>query len=124
MRRRRVACCIEADEDRRELRRQRGADHAALWNATGAGQRHLLEHAHLDQVRDELQSIRPMAGAFYPEYVRRLNGTHVKQAANKWEMVELLREDIRTFMRANDCARAVAVWCGSTEVWASPNGVH
>jgi myo-inositol-1-phosphate synthase len=84
----------------------------------------VLTREHLDAVRDELQSIRPMKGVFYPEYVRRLNGTHVKSGATKAEMVEQLRDDIRTFMKEKNCTRAVAVWCGSTEVFVSANGVH
>jgi myo-inositol-1-phosphate synthase len=84
----------------------------------------VLKREHLELVADELRAVRPMPGVFYPEYVRRLNGTHVKQAATKAEMVELLREDIRNFLRDNDCSRAVCVWCGSTEVYLSANGVH
>lgn len=84
----------------------------------------VLTRDHLDPIKDELESIVPMAGVFYPEYVRRLHGTHVKTGANKAEMVEQLRADIRNFMKTNHCDRAVAVWCGSTEVWVSVNGSH
>ena len=84
----------------------------------------VLTREHLDLVREELEAIVPMPGVFYPEYVRKLHGTHVKKAAHKAEMVEQLRDDIRTFMKTNGCDRAVAVWCASTEVWVSPNGVH
>jgi len=84
----------------------------------------VLTRQHLDQIRDELESIAPMPGVFYPEYVRRLNGTHVKTGATKAEMVEQLRADVRNFMRTHGCTRAVAVWCGSTEVFVSANGVH
>ncbi|HYO75440.1 MAG TPA: inositol-3-phosphate synthase, partial [Thermoanaerobaculia bacterium] len=84
----------------------------------------VLTSKHLDPIKDELQSIVPMAGVFYPEYVRRLNGTHVKQGSSKADMVEQLRQDIRTFKETNGCERAVAVWCGSTEVWVSANGCH
>ncbi|HEX8618412.1 MAG TPA: inositol-3-phosphate synthase, partial [Thermoanaerobaculia bacterium] len=84
----------------------------------------VLTQKHLDPIKDELEAIKPMPGVFYPEYVRKLHGTHVKQGANKAEMVAQLREDIRTFKCDNGCTRAVAVWCGSTEVWVSANGVH
>jgi myo-inositol-1-phosphate synthase len=84
----------------------------------------VLTRQHLDQIRDELEAIRPMPGVFYPEYVRRLNGTHVKQCATKAEAVAQLREDIRNFVRDNGCSRAVAVWCGSTEIYVNANGVH
>jgi myo-inositol-1-phosphate synthase len=39
-------------------------------------------------------------------------------------MVERLREDVRGFMRERGCTRAVAVWCGSTEVHTHPEAVH
>ncbi|HEX9983281.1 MAG TPA: inositol-3-phosphate synthase [Thermoanaerobaculia bacterium] len=84
----------------------------------------VLKKEHLDPIREELEAIRPFPGVFYPEYVKRLNGTHVKTGATKAEMVALLREDIRTFMREKNCSRAVAVWCGSTEIYVSANGCH
>jgi myo-inositol-1-phosphate synthase len=84
----------------------------------------VLEHQHLDPIRDELARVRPMRGVFYPEYVKRLVGTHVKSGPSKAAMVEQLREDVRSFVRDNGCARAVGVWCGSTEVHSSPSAVH
>ena len=48
----------------------------------------VLEKHHLDEVKGELQAIRPMKGVFYPGYVKRLHGTHTKVARNKAEMVE------------------------------------
>jgi myo-inositol-1-phosphate synthase len=84
----------------------------------------VLSERHLTLVRDELEAIRPMKGAFYPEWVRRLSGTHVKSAPSKAQMVEELRDDIRRTMRSKRCERAVAVWCGSTEVHHLPSAVH
>jgi myo-inositol-1-phosphate synthase len=84
----------------------------------------VLERQHLDEVKTELQTIHPMRGAFYPGYVKRLHGTHVKSAKNKAEMVEQLREDIRTFKKDRGCDRLVAVWCGSTEAYLTPQPAH
>jgi myo-inositol-1-phosphate synthase len=84
----------------------------------------VLETAQLEPVRAELEAIRPMRGVFYPQYVKRLHGTHVKEGATKADMVEQVREDIRTFLRDNGCSRAVAVWCGSTETYVAPDQVH
>jgi myo-inositol-1-phosphate synthase len=84
----------------------------------------VLDDHHLDAVRDELARITPMPAVFYPEYVRRLSGPNVKPLAKKAEMVERVREDIRRFVRENGCARAVAIWCGSTEVFVAPDEVH
>ncbi|MBI4704164.1 MAG: inositol-3-phosphate synthase [Deltaproteobacteria bacterium] len=84
----------------------------------------VVGQGHLDAVREELAAIGPMAGAFYPEYVKRLSGTHTKPLVSKAEMVEALRADIRGFVAAHGCARAVAIWCGSTEVFIMPSEVH
>lgn len=84
----------------------------------------VLEEKHLNQVKDGLSEIQPMSAAFYPEYVKRLHGTHVKQAKSKAEMVEQLREDIRRAKQQHGAARAVAVWCGSTEIYLEAGPVH
>ncbi len=84
----------------------------------------VLEPHHLAQVREELTQVRPMSAVFYPEYVKRLHGTHLKTGKSKAEMVEQVRDDIRTFKRDKGCSRAVAVWCGSTEVYIAPGDVH
>jgi len=84
----------------------------------------VLDAAHIDAVAEELAQVRPMSAAFYPQYVKRLHGTHVKQATSKADMVEQLRADVRRFMADSGADRAVAVWCGSTEVFIEPTAVH
>ena len=84
----------------------------------------VLEERHLAPVAAELEAVRPMRAAFYPEDVKRLHGTHVKQASNKAEMVEQLRDDIRTFKKEQGVDRVVAVWCGSTERYVEPTEAH
>ena len=84
----------------------------------------VLERSHIDAVRDDLELVKAMPGVFYPEYVKRLHGTHIKQGKSKADMVEQLREDIRTFKANNNCNRLVAVWCASTEVYIEPGPVH
>ena len=84
----------------------------------------VLEDRHLDPIRGELAAIRPMKAAFYPGWVKRLHGTHVKSAPTKADMVAELREDIRTFIAEHGCDRAVAVWCASTEAYVVPSAVH
>jgi myo-inositol-1-phosphate synthase len=84
----------------------------------------VLRREHLDAVREELEAIRPMPAVFYPDYVRRLHGTHVKPMVRRDEMVELVRDDIRRFKEENDCDRLVAIWCGSTEVLLEQTPVH
>jgi myo-inositol-1-phosphate synthase len=84
----------------------------------------VLDANHLRAVREELERIRPMKAVFHPEFVTRLHGTHVKHGKTKTELVEQVRDDIRAFVKANECTRAVCVWCASTEIFLSPAAVH
>jgi myo-inositol-1-phosphate synthase len=84
----------------------------------------VLSNEHLELVKDEMSAISPMSAVFYPEYVKRLHGTHLKQGKTKAEMVEMLREDIRRFKKESGASRLVAVWCGSTEIYFPPGEVH
>ena len=93
----------------------------ALASATNAD---VLSEKHLGLVAEELRAVKPMTAVFYPEYVRRLHGTHVKKASSKAHMVAAVRDDVRRFLRDEGCDRAVAVWCGSTEVYREASAVH
>jgi len=84
----------------------------------------VLEQAHLDQVRSELEAIRPMPAVFDRRYVRRLDGPNVKKGRNKRDLAEQVVADIRAFKDAQRCDRLVMVWCGSTEVYMKQTDVH
>ncbi len=84
----------------------------------------VLEPALLEKLRPQLSAIRPMPAVFSPRYVRRLAGPNVKQGGTKRDQGEALREDIRRFMKENDCSRAVMLWCASTEVYMERSAVH
>ncbi len=113
----------------------------------------VLKEKDIEPVRDELENIVPMPAAFDKNYAKRLDGDNVKcsstseaakpitmvrsssaglQGKNgqcsmptRWEMVEALREDIRQFKAANDCARVVVLWAASTEIYVPINeAVH
>jgi myo-inositol-1-phosphate synthase len=84
----------------------------------------VLEADLIEQLAEPLSAIRPMPAVFSPEYVKRLNGTHVKKGSSKRELGEALRDDIRRFMKAEGCQRAVMLWCASTEIYIEPSAVH
>ena len=84
----------------------------------------VLSMEHLAAVKDELSAIKPMPAVFFPEYVTRLRGEHVKSGKSKKELAEAVREDIRQFKAQNGLSRTVAVWCGSTEVHRDSSEVH
>ncbi|HZL84947.1 MAG TPA: inositol-3-phosphate synthase [Candidatus Krumholzibacteria bacterium] len=84
----------------------------------------VLEPALLEQVRTELEAVRPMQAVFDRAYVRKLDGQHVKKAANKMLLAEQLMEDIERFRNEHRLDRVVMVWCGSTEIYLEPKPVH
>ena len=91
---------------------------------TAARNAEVLSKDHLDLIKDELSAIKPMPAVFFPEYVKRLRGENVKKQTSKMELAEAVREDIRQFKKNNGLDRAVAVWCGSTEVHHEATDVH
>ncbi|RLD16870.1 inositol-3-phosphate synthase [candidate division KSB1 bacterium] len=84
----------------------------------------VLEKGLLDQVKDELEQIKPMKAVFNKKYVKKLDGTHVKKAANWYEYYEMVREDIRNFKKQHGLDRMVMVWTGSTEIFMKQSEVH
>jgi myo-inositol-1-phosphate synthase len=93
----------------------------AFQSAIHAG---VLERTQLEQLRTELQSIRPMKAVFDPEYVKRLNGTHVKKGKTKMDLTEQLMEDIAQAKKSAGAERAVMIWCASTETYLAAGPVH
>lgn len=93
----------------------------AYQSAKNAG---VLHDGHLDPIREELEAIRPMKAVFDQRYVKRLNGPNVKKAATKWDLAQMLMDDIRRFKEEHGCSRLVMIWCGSTEVYIKEAPVH
>lgn len=77
----------------------------------------MLKEKDIEPVRDELEKIVPMKAAFDKNYAKRLDGDNVKQNLTRWEMVEALRKDIRTFKAEKGCSRIVVLWAASTEIY-------
>ena len=84
----------------------------------------VLSKEHLGKVRPFLSKIKPMKAAFDKEYVKKLDGTHVKKAKNKYELALQIKEDIASFKKTSRASRLVTCWCGSTEVYIRPEDVH
>ena len=78
----------------------------------------------LEQIRPELEAIKPMSAVFDRRYVKRLDGPNVKKGKNKRDLADQLREDMRRFKQENSCDRLVMVWCGSTEVYLTESAAH
>jgi myo-inositol-1-phosphate synthase len=84
----------------------------------------VLDKDLLEQIRPELEAIKPMAAVFDRRYVKRLDGPNVKKGKNKKDLAEQLVEDLRRFKNENNCDRLVMVWCGSTEVYLTEGPAH
>ena len=78
----------------------------------------------LDQIKPELEAIKPMSAVFDRKYVKRLDGPNIKRGANKRELADQLRDDIRRFKETNQLDRLVLIWCGSTEVYLTESESH
>jgi len=84
----------------------------------------VLEDRDIEPIADFLKTIKPMPAVFNQHYVKRLQGTNVKQGKNKRDLAEQLRGDIRDFKQRNGCSRLVIVWCASTEIFIQPGPTH
>ena len=84
----------------------------------------VLSGEDLAKVADFLCTIEPMTAAFENQYVRRLRGPNVKNFKTKKDLVEALRADIRDAKESTGAARAVMIWCGSTEIYIEPSDCH
>ena len=89
--------------------------------ATKAG---VLSKEDIELCADELKALQPMKAVFSRDYIRRLDGHHVKQGKNKMELAEQLMDDIKSFQKRTGVARCVLVWCASTEIFLKPTEVH
>ncbi|MDY3268587.1 MAG: inositol-3-phosphate synthase [Phocaeicola sp.] len=77
----------------------------------------VLKEKDLNKVKDELIEIKPIPAVFDHNFAKRLNGTYIKKAETRWDMVALLRQDIRKFKEENGCDRIVVLWAASTEIY-------
>jgi myo-inositol-1-phosphate synthase len=84
----------------------------------------VLDTRLLDQIKPELEAIKPMKAVFNKRYVKKLDGKHFKKGKTKMELAEALMEDIKRFKSENKCERLVMVWCGSTEIYIEEGPVH
>jgi myo-inositol-1-phosphate synthase len=84
----------------------------------------VLESTLLDQIKPELEEIRPWPAVFDRRYVKRLDGPNVKKGANKRELADQVRDDIQRFKTTHRLDRLVMIWCGSTEVFLTETPAH
>jgi myo-inositol-1-phosphate synthase len=84
----------------------------------------VLEKSLVEDLREQLESLKPMQAVFSQNYVKRLNGTNVKTGKNKMELAEQIIADIARFKEEKGCDRLVIVWAASTEIFLEQSNVH
>ena len=82
----------------------------------------VLQEKDIDPVRHELEKIIPMKAAFDKDFAKRLDGSNVMtnkdgKMPTRWEMMEMVRENIRRFREEQQCSRVVVLWAASTEIY-------
>lgn len=84
----------------------------------------VLEKSLLKKLKGALSKIKPMKAVFDKDYVKRLDGKHIKKGKTKMELAKALMKDMEDFKKENGCERLVMVWCGSTEIYLEESKVH
>ncbi len=84
----------------------------------------VLEKSQVEDLREQLESLKPMAAVFEQNYVKRITGENVKTGKNKMELAEQLIADIARFKEEKGCERLVMVWAASTEIFVVASKVH
>ena len=84
----------------------------------------VLSNEHIELVKAELKAVKPMKAVFDKKYVKKLDGTHIKQASTKFELAQMLMTDIENFKKENELTDIIMVWCASTEIYIEEQTVH
>lgn len=84
----------------------------------------VLEKDLVNELREQMESLKPMPAVFEQNYVKRLSGENVKKGRNKMELAEQLIEDIARFKEEKGCDRLVMIWVASTEIFLEPSAIH
>ena len=84
----------------------------------------VLEKSQIEDLREQLESLKPMAAVFEQNYVKRITGENVKTGKNKMELAEQLIADIAKFKEEKGCERLVMVWAASTEIFIEASEIH
>ncbi len=84
----------------------------------------VLDKDLLNQVSEQLSSLKPMKAVFDNRYVKRLDGKNIKTGKNKMDLAEQLIAEMAEFKTKHNCDRLVIVWAASTEIYLQPSEIH
>ncbi|NVB85030.1 MAG: inositol-3-phosphate synthase, partial [Kofleriaceae bacterium] len=68
----------------------------------------VLDTRLLDQLKPELEAIKPMPAVFEQAFVKKLNGPNLKKGTSKMDLANQVMADIENFKKTNNCDRLVA----------------
>jgi myo-inositol-1-phosphate synthase len=83
----------------------------------------VLHQTEIEKIKDTLVQLKPWPAAFDKNFVRKLDGKHVKKGTRR-ELANQVIQDIENFKKQTGANRIVVIWCGSTEVFIKPGPVH
>jgi myo-inositol-1-phosphate synthase len=81
----------------------------------------VLKDRDIFKVKDELQAIKPMSAVFDHNYCKRIDGPNIKKGTTRWDLMDQIRGDIRSFKAEHKCDRIVVIWAASTEIYVPYN---
>ena len=84
----------------------------------------VLERELLEELRPELDAIRPWRGIFDPRFVHRIEAAHCRPRQGHLASLAAIEKDITTFREAAGIDRMVLLNAASTEVYHSIDGIH
>jgi myo-inositol-1-phosphate synthase len=66
-----------------------------------------------------------MSAVFDHNYCKRIDGPNIKKGTTRWDLMDQIRGDIRSFKAEHKCDRIVVIWAASTEIYVPYNeNVH
>lgn len=78
----------------------------------------------LEDLKEEMERIVPMTAVFDEKYIKNIQGENRKKFKTNMDAADMLRADMKNFIKNNNCTRAVMVWCASTEAYNPIKNVH
>jgi myo-inositol-1-phosphate synthase len=83
----------------------------------------VLHQNEIEKIKDTLVQLKPWPAAFDKNFVRKLEGKHIKKGTRR-ELANQVIQDIENFKKQTGATRLVVIWCGSTEVFIKPGPAH
>jgi myo-inositol-1-phosphate synthase len=84
----------------------------------------VLEKDMIERLQPFLSTIEPFTGVYNRQYLKNLEGKHIKSAKTYLDLANAVKEDIQSFTAKNKIERCVIIWCASTETYLQPSPVH